>query len=104
MREGDSITVLCIALGTPTPTVTLYVAGHPIRSTTSRHMVTTIHNVTRLMSKNKYRDEIYSLQILLSRTQTGPGRTVKQGQEEISPNHVQRINLISVYVMLMLNH
>ena len=51
MREGDSITVLCIALGTPTPTVTLYVAGHPIRSTTSRHMVTTIHNVTRLMSK-----------------------------------------------------
>ena len=50
MREGDSITVLCIALGTPTPTVTLYVAGHPIRSTTSRHMVTTIHNVTRLMS------------------------------------------------------
>ena len=51
MREGDSITVLCIALGTPTPTVTLYVAGHPIRSTTSRHMVTTIHNMTRLMSK-----------------------------------------------------
>ena len=44
-----------------------------------------------------YRDEIYSLQILLSRTQAGPGRTVKQEQEEISPNHVQRINLISVY-------
>ena len=43
-----------------------------------------------------YRDEIYSLQILLSRTQAGPGRTVKQEQEEISPNHVQRINLISV--------
>ena len=44
-----------------------------------------------------YRDEIYSLQILLSRTQAGPGRTVKQQQEEISPNHVQRLNLISVY-------
>ena len=43
-----------------------------------------------------YRDAIYSLQILLSRTQAGPGRTVKQEQEEISPNHVQRINLISV--------
>ena len=42
-----------------------------------------------------YRDEIYSLQILLS-TQAGPGRTVKQEQEEISPNHVQRLNLISV--------
>ena len=44
-----------------------------------------------------YRDEIHSLQILLSRTQAGPGRTVKQEQEEISPNHVQRLNLISVY-------
>ena len=44
----------------------------------------------------KYRDEINSLQILLSRTQAGPGRTVKQEQEEISPNHAQTINLISV--------
>ena len=47
---------------------------------------------------SKYRDEIYSLQILLSRTQAGPRRTVKQEQEEISPNHVQRLNLISVYL------
>ena len=37
-----------------------------------------------------YRDEIYSLQILLSRTQAGPGRTVKQEQEQTSRNHVQR--------------
>ena len=43
-----------------------------------------------------YRDEIYSLHNLLSRTQAGPGRTVEKEQEEISPNHVQRINLISV--------
>ena len=43
-----------------------------------------------------YRDEIYSLQILLSTTKAGPGRTVKKEQEEISPNHVQRLNLISV--------
>ena len=43
-----------------------------------------------------YRDEIYCLQILLSRTQAGPDRTVKQEQEEISLNHVRRINLISV--------
>ena len=43
-----------------------------------------------------YRDEIYSLQILLSRTQAGPGREVKQEQEEISPNHVQRLNLLPV--------
>ena len=45
-----------------------------------------------------YRDEIYSLQNFLSMTQAGPGRTVKQEQEESSPNHVQRINLISVEV------
>ena len=44
----------------------------------------------------EYRDETESLQILFSRTQAGPGRTVKQEQEEISPNHVQRIYLISV--------
>ena len=43
-----------------------------------------------------YRDEIYSPQILLSWTQAGAGRTDKQEREEISPNHVQRINLISV--------
>ena len=30
-----------------------------------------------------------SIQISLSRTQAGPGRAVKQEQEEISPNHVQ---------------
>ena len=47
-----------------------------------------------------YRDEIYSLQILLSRTQAGLGRTVKQEQEEISPNRVQRFNLISVVLFL----
>ena len=42
-----------------------------------------------------YRDEINSLQIQLGRTQAGPGRAVK---EQKSPNHVQRINLISVQV------
>ena len=45
---------------------------------------------------NSYRDELYSLQILLSRTQAGPGKTVNQEQEEISPNHVKRLNLIFV--------
>ena len=45
-----------------------------------------------------YRDEINSLQIQLSRTQAGPGRAVKEQQEQYSPNHVQRINLISVDV------
>ena len=36
------------------------------------------------------------MQILLSSTQAGPGRKVKQEQEEISRNHVQRLFLISV--------
>ena len=35
-----------------------------------------------------YRDRLKSVQILLSRTQAGPGRKVKQEQEEISHNHV----------------
>ena len=51
--------------------------------------------------KNKheiYRDEINSLQIQLSRTQAGPGRAVKEQQEQNSRNHVQRINLISVFI------
>ena len=29
--EGGSMTILCIALGTPTPRITLYLGGHPIR-------------------------------------------------------------------------
>ena len=32
----------------------------------------------------------------LSRAQAGPGRTFKQESEEISPKHVQRLNLIPV--------
>ena len=37
----------------------------------------------------KYRGVNKGLFVLLSRTQAGPGRTVKQEQEEISRNHVQ---------------
>ena len=51
-----------------------------------------------------YRDEINSLQIQLSSTQAGPGRTVKQEQEEISPNHVQRLNLSSVVGQSLYTH
>ena len=36
-----------------------------------------------------YRDRLKGVQILLSNSQAGPGRTVKQEQEEISRNHVQ---------------
>ena len=44
-----------------------------------------------------YRGENKGLYVLLSRTQAGPGRTVKQEQEEISRNHVQ--TFICLYVM-----
>ena len=43
-----------------------------------------------------YRAEKKSLQILLSSTQAGSGRKVKQEQEEISRNHVPRLFLGSV--------
>ena len=39
--------------------------------------------------EGKYRARNKGMQILLSNSQAGPGRTVKQEQEEISRNHVQ---------------
>ena len=36
-------------MGTPSPHVTLYLNGHPLRTEVTRHMVTDIHNVTRDM-------------------------------------------------------
>ncbi|XP_059475873.1 Ig-like and fibronectin type-III domain-containing protein 1 isoform X2 [Neocloeon triangulifer] len=48
--EGGSITVLCIALGTPAPTVSLYVSGKLAHSEKdTRHLVVTLHNITRHM-------------------------------------------------------
>ena len=43
-----------------------------------------------------YRDRLKGVQILLSNSQAGPGRKVKQEQEEISRNHVQAFQPISV--------
>ena len=62
----------------------------------AEHPLSPLNPMTPCSMCALYRDEIYSLQILLSRTQARPGRTVKQEQDEILPNHVQRINLISV--------
>eukprot|EP00095_Tigriopus_kingsejongensis_P012676 maker-scaffold22_size673200-snap-gene-3.19 protein:Tk12676 transcript:maker-scaffold22_size673200-snap-gene-3.19-mRNA-1 annotation:"ig-like and fibronectin type-iii domain-containing protein" len=49
--EGDSVSVLCIGMGSPTPNLTLYIAGHPIRMTQGRHMATTVHNISRHMDR-----------------------------------------------------
>ena len=46
----------------------------------------------------QYRDELKGLYVLLSRTQAGPGRTVKQEQEDISRNHVQTPICPSVHI------
>ena len=54
-----------------------------------------------LTSFLQYRAEKKSLQILLSSTQAGPGRKVKQEQEEISRNHVPRLFLGSVHFPLI---
>ena len=43
-----------------------------------------------------YRGEKKGLQMLLSYSQAGPGRKAKQGQEEISRNHVPTFFLGSV--------
>ena len=45
-----------------------------------------------------YRQANKGLYVLLSRTQAGPGRTVKQEQEEISRNHVQTFISPSVHI------
>ena len=44
---------------------------------------------TILKEKHLYRDRLKGMQILLSMTQAGSGRTGKQEQEQRSRNHVQ---------------
>ena len=43
--------VLCIGLGNPTPTVSLYLDGHLVRSDDKRHLVTTVFNASRVLQK-----------------------------------------------------
>ncbi|KAL7051028.1 hypothetical protein ACKWTF_004301 [Chironomus riparius] len=46
VSEGSSMTILCLALGNPVPHVKLYVGGHLVREETTRHLVTTVHNIS----------------------------------------------------------
>lgn len=48
--EGGSMTVICVAMGTPMPTVSLYISGVLIRQEKTRHMVAVLSNVTRSMN------------------------------------------------------
>eukprot|EP00102_Acyrthosiphon_pisum_P023276 XP_016660486.1 PREDICTED: Ig-like and fibronectin type-III domain-containing protein 2 [Acyrthosiphon pisum] len=68
VMEGSSMTVLCIAMGTPSPTISLYISGRLVRQETSRHMVTVIHNVTRDMDEiSCYADNGYGTPMQSSR-------------------------------------
>ena len=50
------------------------------------------HELNKLALKGAlYRDRLKSMQILLSRTRTKPGRTGKQEQEQSSRNPVQTL-------------
>ncbi|KAJ3623708.1 hypothetical protein MTP99_017378 [Tenebrio molitor] len=66
--EGSSMTILCIAMGTPMPTISLYISGRLVRQDTTRHMVTVIHNVTRDMDQiSCYADNGYGTPMQASR-------------------------------------
>ena len=59
-------------------------------------------NVAHPLKHEEYRDVKKGWEILLSRTQAESGRTGKQEQEQISPNHVPTIFHFSVCVCLSL--
>ncbi|CAH1112848.1 unnamed protein product [Psylliodes chrysocephalus] len=66
--EGSSMTILCIAMGTPMPTISLYISGRLVRQETTRHMVTVIHNVTKDMDQiSCYADNGYGTPMQASR-------------------------------------
>lgn len=68
IQEGGSMTVLCLALGNPAPTISLYIGGHLVRQDTSRHMVTTIHNITSDMKDvSCYADNGYGVPMQASK-------------------------------------
>ncbi|XP_037904934.1 Ig-like and fibronectin type-III domain-containing protein 1 isoform X1 [Hermetia illucens] len=68
VAEGGSMTILCLALGNPAPTISLYVGGHLVRQDTSRHMVTVIHNVTADMEHvSCYADNGYGIPMQASK-------------------------------------
>ena len=47
------------------------------------------HETVAMKKYKMHRDRLKGVQILLINSQAGPGRKVKQEQEEMSRNHVQ---------------
>ena len=48
--ENGSMTVICVAMGTPMPTISLYISGTLVKEEKTRHMVAVVSNVTRAMN------------------------------------------------------
>lgn len=67
--EGSTMTVMCVALGDPTPTITLYVNGKLIKQKRNRHLSSTIQNITRDMKiVTCYADNGYGTPMQSART------------------------------------
>ncbi|XP_064105777.1 Ig-like and fibronectin type-III domain-containing protein 1 isoform X2 [Macrobrachium nipponense] len=67
--EGGNMTVLCIAMGSPPPTVSLYISGLLVNQNVTRHMVTVVPNVTRNMTDiSCYADNGYGTPMQASKT------------------------------------
>ena len=47
--EGRAMTIVCVALGDPTPTISLYINGELIKQQKNRHLTQVVDNVTRDM-------------------------------------------------------
>ncbi|XP_068232541.1 LOW QUALITY PROTEIN: myomesin-3-like, partial [Palaemon carinicauda] len=67
--ERGNMTVLCIAMGSPPPTVSRYISGQLIHQNVTRHMVTVVPNVTRNMTEiSCYADNGYGTPMQASKT------------------------------------
>ena len=64
-------------------------------------VVVTEYRATRIIEE-VYRGSNKGLHVMLSMTLAGPGRTVKQEQEEISRNHIQTFICLSVHLNVSL--
>lgn len=89
------MTILCIAMGTPMPTISLYLSGRLVRQETTRHMVTVVHNVTRDMDQiSCYADNGYGTPMQASRKITISRKCV----------YLFLLNKYTMYICLKMDH
>ena len=91
----SSFGTVVVASGEPSQRISLAMYASTSEIANLHHLVTPLPSqLGQIQTGPSVGAEIYrggnkGLFVLLSRTQAGPGRTVKQEQEEISRNHVQ---------------